>query len=180
MSGMNAEQIDKVINQLNKTDKYAYGGAFASMAIRTIEEDTLPLQNMLHSSNRTYTVYIAPKALSNAAYRSRTSQDWILDSGANVFITSPEDTEIIISTRDKFESVKTANGLKDARMARVKTPIGVQDAPLIDGATRLFPCKEISANGSVKWENNQLEVFFDGQPVDAYVQDGIPMIRNSL
>ena len=150
------------------------------MAIRSIEEDTLPLQDTLARHERTYTIYIAPKALSNAAYRSKKSQDWILDSGANVFITSPEDVEIIVSTRNKFESVKTANGLKDARMARVRTPIGVKDALLIEGATRLFPCKEISANGSVKWENDLLEVFYEGEPVDACVLDGIPMIRNSL
>ena len=96
MSKMDKNEIDLVISQLNKSNSSSNSNHVSWVAFNPENAYYFKCTQELHA-NAKY------------AHKNADKQDWILDSGANVFITSPDDEELIVKTYNRFDTVMTAD-----------------------------------------------------------------------
>ena len=74
---------------------------------------------------------------------------WCIDTGANVPVTCPEDTESIYRYVSKYEKLLTTAGPVDAQVAILHTPAGLARGLLSPGSPRILPGMGVSRNNGV-------------------------------
>ena len=74
---------------------------------------------------------------------------WCIDTGANVPVTCPEDTESIYRYVSKYEKLLPTAGPVDAQVAILHTPAGLARGLLSPGSPRILPGMGVSRNDGV-------------------------------
>lgn len=100
----------------------------------------------------------APLALQSGAQAVKDM--WTVDSGANVFVTRPEDSSIIVRRLGGVVNLSTTSGISKATRAILRTPVGFRSGLLVSGATRLIPAAVFgnSRRGGLYWHDRKIMI----------------------
>ena len=118
---------------------------------------------------------------------SRTSNDshrfskWCIDTGANVVVTSPEDTSVIVTTLLGTDSLDTTGGPVSVQKALLRTPAGLCEGLLSPGSPRILPGMELSRYRLFVCVGGQAFIKgCDGKLVECPVHEDIPYLPEDM
>lgn len=102
---------------------------------------------------------------------------WMVDSGANICVTHPDDP-IILQKFGIASTLRTTQGIIKAPKAVVKTPVGPRPALLVPGSGRILPEAEFgeASDGFYQWCNNTIFITKGGRNMNPRVVSRIPRI----
>ena len=108
------------------------------------------------------------------------TEAWLLDSGANCVVVPPGDPNILWEQKAEIRELNTSGGKVKTWCGRVRTPIGVLDCIVSEGAPRLLPMYAVIEHGSFHWEYcDGPQVKFMGKKLDVIVRGMLPYLADS-
>ena len=106
---------------------------------------------------------------------------WCIDTGANVVVTSPEDTAAIVSILSGEDLLDTTGGTVSAKRALLQTPAGLCEGLVSPGSPRILPGIELSRYRLfVCFEGRAFIRGCDGKMVECSVHDDIPYLPEGM
>ena len=106
---------------------------------------------------------------------------WCIDTGANVVVTSPEDTSAIVSLLSGEDSLDTTGGTVTVQRALLHTPAGLCEGLVSPGSPRILPGIELSRYRLfVCFEGRAFIRGCDGKMVECPVHDDIPYLPEGM
>ena len=118
----------------------------------------------------------------NSAKNKAKKEDepFLFDTGANIWVTSPEDP-LVIQLDDTASSViTTTDGDHRATPGVMRTPCGIQPCVTMPGAGRIMPSRPVYQNGRAVFQNGTAEISYKGRDLQAFFRDDLPRIPASM
>ena len=102
---------------------------------------------------------------------------WCIDTGANIAVTDPSDTSVIVELTDEWTNLGTSAGSVSARVAVLNTPVGHLKGLVSNGSPRILPGMEISRHGLLFFEFGRAYIRNrNGNLIQCRVVDDIPYL----